>query len=193
MKDLKNGFTLAETLIAMGIIGIIAMVMMATIKSGPNPNAAMFRKAYNTLSTVVSEMVSTESLYPDGFLYNTDPTAVDIDGVYPSGNTKFCSIFASMVHTVGDLRCNANNPSYSGTPTFTTTDGIAWHMSPNDFSSGSISIKVDVNGDNAPNCSSTANCKKPDRFQMQVYNNGKITIDTDAGKEVMKDYRSVAK
>ena len=191
MKDLKYGFTLAESLITMGIISIIAMIMMATIKSGPNPNAAMFRKAYNTLSTVVSEMVSTESLYPDGVLYNLDPTAVEIDGANPSGNTKFCSIFASMVQTVGDVDC-VNNRLTSSTASFITSDGIEWHMSPSDISSY-MSIMVDVNGKSGPNCS---NCKKPDRFDFFVSKTGRISIPSssanDKAREYLKNYKSVA-
>ena len=47
MKKFRNGFTLAEVLIVVGLVGVISAIVMATtIHNKPNKNKAMYRKAY---------------------------------------------------------------------------------------------------------------------------------------------------
>ena len=61
----KKAFTLAETLICLGFIGIIATTLVTvTSKNLPDQNKILFKKAYATTSHIVTELVNDESLYP---------------------------------------------------------------------------------------------------------------------------------
>ena len=67
MKNkIKKGFTLAELLIALGVVGILVAILMPVIFSIiPDQNEIMAKKAYYTVQSVVSEMINDGSCYPD--------------------------------------------------------------------------------------------------------------------------------
>ena len=62
---IKNAFTLAETLIVMAIIGVLATItMVALTGSLPDKKKAMFKKGYSVIERTVGEVVNDETLYP---------------------------------------------------------------------------------------------------------------------------------
>ena len=62
MKKLK-GFTLAETLVTLSIIGVLAVLTLTTLGNKVDRNKALFKKAYSITERTVVELVNDETLY----------------------------------------------------------------------------------------------------------------------------------
>lgn len=199
----KKAFTLQETLITMGIIGVLAALLIPSLsKTVPNSNKVMFKKAYHTLEQAVSDLINNDASYPidqtalyqgsttvyveQGFNYTTqDGTLV------PAGTNKFCYLLAQELNTIGTISCPATN----GTGTFRTTDGVDWTIYlpasqfPLDNTSYTTLVTVDINGTKSPNCSNvafsnptTTACSPtttiPDKYQIGIRYDGKLQINT---------------
>ena len=149
MEKSKNAFTLAEVLITLCILGVLAAVLMPIIKDlYPDKNVVMFRKSYYLVEKIVYELVNDESLYPE----SEDVTKVglnNVDAVSYMGKkygdtesktsvaakSKFCKLFAAKVNVsdTEEIRCEESilpiNPlgNYVA-PSFTTTDGVAYYI-----------------------------------------------------------------
>ena len=144
-KNFKSGFSIAEMLIALTLIGVLAaMLIPSVIHNKPNKNKALFRKAYYITERVVSEMIMDEDEFPAdpdkprslAFCDDNDDNRKCEDrGEY------FCKQFASKLSTNSELNCETStapmfkgdanhpidgkepvNPQYS----FITNDGIMW-------------------------------------------------------------------
>lgn len=185
-----TAFTLGETLIVIGIIGVIAALLLPTINQiQPDRHKVLFKKAYSTIDRIVTELVNDDALYPEamgseGFDNTTTDlgiTSAALTGI--DANTKFCRLFAYKVNTVtnGTVNCPATltNGSASGsgsTPSFTTTDGIEFYIPSSTFATP-VTISVDVNGEKEPNCKFNATtCKMADRFEVIVAADGGISV-----------------
>lgn len=144
----KKGFTLAETLISLTIIGVIAaLTMPGLLNSRPNKSKAMFLKAYNTLTTQIVDILSDPSLYYTTYDANGNPncsglgcTSLPTDPNYSdskySGKNKFVYLFASRLNLQG-------SPTESdGEIIFRTMDGLLWTFQSN--SSGSFAVLIET-------------------------------------------------
>ena len=173
----KKGFTVSEVMVTLVLVGVLAGILVPQIMNmRPSTEKVMFRKAYSTIETAVSELINNLAAYPvvmddsvdtpserveQGF-HNQDMTSATTN--IPAGTVnKFCYLLSQQLNIVGSAACTDPN-----TNTFTTSDGIAWTvytptppfpMSSTDYST---LITVDVNGQNAdgtaklPNCSTKA-------------------------------------
>ena len=195
MNKLK-GFTMAEMLVTMAILGVIASVTLPIInQSRPNEEMIMLKKAYYNTARVVSELINDEDLYPEydedaeqsGFS-NTAKAKIN-NSEYYSGSSKFCHLFAAKLNA-RDVRCNARIGLNNG-GNFKTLDGIVWSMPFGNFS-GTEYIAVDTNGTKNNNCSLRSNLggsvgglrpcqgtKAPDQFVF--------TLDKFGGFQVVGD------
>ena len=218
-KSFCNAFTLAEVMITLVVLGILAAILMPVVKNlYPDKQMVMFRKAYYVAERMVYELVNDENFYPskEGKYGLDNVIAVSYMGksfgdssseTSEAAKSKFCGLFAEKVN-VSDydaVDCaTAHTPTLNGgsasTPAFTTTDGVAWYMPISDFitdtpTTFSRSIYVDVNGDLAPNCQydklSPSTCPKPDVFEIKLRPDGKIFVDGDKEKEYLKHNSSV--
>ena len=183
----KNGFTLAELLISLGIVGVLAAVLIPSLFSAmPNKEKLMFKKAYYLVERIVSELVNDDELYPEAsgdtapYLGNTEE--VVYNGVTVSGSDKFCKLFALKINRATDYNCVAGLNQAEGpitNYTFKTPDGIVWVLPITTFANNSTAetILVDVNGDNGPNCHYGTNCEKPDKFLIAVYQDGRVSVE----------------
>lgn len=197
MRNYK-AFTLAEVMITMAILGILASVLLPAVsKVRPNENKALFKKAYYVAERMVSELVNDESLYPmgEGTAVGLDNVSeVTYDGEQYSESDKFCKLFAAKVNTINDnISCvpGSRTPTDSNVPSFITTDGIAWYMPYTDFDTDK-SITVDVNGDKKPNCSYAANtCINPDRFEIWIEPSGKMYVTGVKEREYLSSNKSM--
>lgn len=108
----KKGFTLAEVLIVLGILSIIAaMTMSILFKVLPNKDEENWQKTAYTIQNIIAQMHNDESMYPklkdfykQGFK-NTDKISIkgssyggnELDGTNEDENrkTKFCRLLAS--------------------------------------------------------------------------------------------------
>ena len=184
---MKKAFTLAETLVSVLIIGVVASVTLSSLKHvKPNTCMVMFRKAYNITANAVGEMTQNISYYT-GDLSNLSTTTALVEGEYPEGTSKFCKIFMSFVNTI-----DASNCSASGVTTFSTADGITWYLPAANFS-GREQITVDVNGDlTPPNCSaSSSTCKNPDIFVIEISPSGKLYLTDAIAREYLKKPKNI--
>jgi len=66
MQNLKlKGFTLAEMMVCLAVISVIATLMMPAINNlRPNKSKVMFKKAFYLTERIVSEMINDEDMYP---------------------------------------------------------------------------------------------------------------------------------
>lgn len=177
----KKGFTLAETMIALGIVGILAAVTIPVItKVAPNNNKVMFKKAYYTLERAVTYLINNDTNYPAsqlssggvvrGFNYTTATT----NGT----ENKFCNLLSDTMNVVGPRTCfSTSEESPTNIASFTSSDGILWKIyiptddvtnnsatAANQILCGTASqfsinstcystkVFVDVNGSKTPNC-----------------------------------------
>lgn len=63
---MKKAFTVAEGLVTLIIIGVLAGVMVSSVvKEKPDKNKIMIRNAYAELTGVVNQLVADSVLYPD--------------------------------------------------------------------------------------------------------------------------------
>ncbi len=207
MKKSNNAFTLTELLVALGVIGILCAILLPVIFNLlPNQNTVMAKRAYYITTSVISDMINDASCYPDltgavnarvgfddGFGYaNCSEWGGDVNSgtITTEGNadSKFIQLFTDKV----DLRGGG------GSGSFETKDGMYWDISDSHFSSSknsksaSVTIAVDVNGQDKPNCGqgheanvsifgvSAESCsdrtKGFDRFAMKIYADGRIEI-----------------
>jgi len=181
--------TLAEMLICIGIIGVIAALTLPLLRNIiPTKEESFHKKANYTVEQVVTQLYDDESMYPrksdfyaQGF-QNTEK--VTINGVDYEGNEKFCRLFASkfMISSesgavVCENQINESNVNLArGKRSFRSKDNVDWYLPVTNFQKGSAEIMVDVNGDDLPNCiEGTNGCNNPDRFIYYVKPNGSIT------------------
>ena len=179
-------FTLAEMLIVLSIIGVLAIIVLSTLQnSTPDKNKALFKKAYSITERTVAELVNDETLYPYdptriGFL-NTDSVQVPGTVDVAEGDTKLCKLFTSKLNIFAEPVYEDNSCK------FETTDGIYWIMptGTDDFASKKV-ITVDVNGkENEPNLSSG---DKQDIFTINIYSDGRVNVSGDKEIEYLKSH-----
>lgn len=196
-----TGFTLAELMIALAVIGIlVAVVTPAIVKTRPNKNRIMVKKTFYTVENVVSSLINDERLYPDmrDGCYETPINAtcawgfdmedkVTYEGVDYDGETKFPLLFATKLNVK-----SADDTNYI----YYTNDGVKWDLSgtKDAWTSGKSKvgtfadaspdagkgvISIDVNGDEEPNAFCTAANEDCDQYKVEILANGKLRIDPE--------------
>ena len=90
---MKKAFTLAETLIVLVVIGILAAILLPVAKNiAPDRNLMKFKKAHNTLGSAIRELVQSEEYYLNGDL------GVKVDGTLVEDKKYFCETLAQVVN-----------------------------------------------------------------------------------------------
>ena len=171
----KFGFTLAEMIIAIAVVGVLAAASVPLVNSIiPDREKVQVLKAYKQLKSINQEIISNPSIYdPNDLdparqgLLNTNPplgwTPNNINDLLvptQTPNRKYSAILAYYLK--GE---NYNNG------TFTTPDGMLWTVAIENL--GIIQVTVDVNGGQGNNCS--YDCNSPDTFIFGVTaRNGRV-------------------
>ena len=152
---MKRGFTLAEVLITLGIIGIVsALIIPAANSLKPDKNKAMYLQTYDTISSTIKELAANSRLYPvckspnaeDNVSCSQFPlvnTSRPLDNKYNNaryeGDRKLCSLMAlSLGVDESDMSCNAGTYAFNSAdftnkfsnPSFTTKNGMRWRIVP---------------------------------------------------------------
>ena len=192
-----NGFTLVELMIALAVIGVLsALVIPMLSDNSPNRNKMMMKKAYYTISDVVSDLINDTSLYPeigsDGTEYVGFDNLEEHGG--KSGVAKFPALFPKRLNIDGSVSYQGDNKN---TSIFTTEDGMTWVINSTQKAKSSLptevsdveegdtqvlqTISVDVNGSKKkPNCEQGADSTCPgktdgfDQFTVYVSQSDKI-------------------
>ena len=207
MKKMNKAFTLTELLVALGVIAILCAILLPVVFNlMPNQNTMMAKRAFYTVQSVVAELLNDESCYPDKTALPSNPKLGFDDGEgtpncidwddskTDSAGTKFLTLFHSKMGLNGS------------DATFTSKDGMEWAFTNSNFTAptldsttgklsgdgGSITLTIDVNGSDKPNCGQGGNyatelgtggsdCDSRtngfDRFQMTIKGNGQIEIN----------------
>lgn len=189
----RFGYTLAEALIALAIVGVVAAIVLPMAnKFMPDGNKVIYLKTYDSLVEAVQQMATNTVLYPiadNTYSYEKAPLAntmaVTLDGKTYSGEEKFCKILASMF---GEENPNCSKESW---PSFTTKNGVEFLVHTSMSQTGAnvefhSIITIDVNGEKGKNLVfNTDNCVEPDRFLFEVAANGKVIASDIKGQEYL--------
>lgn len=188
----RRAFTLAETLITIGILGVVAAIVVPTLMHAmPSNNRVMFKKAYATLEQVISSLSNDTANYPStatcldaignsdvprGFNYVCSPNSGNSNGTCSSagisGNNKFGYLFADQLNTVGTISTVATGST--GYYTFNTTDGIAWSIY--------IPISDSYTGGRIHDNSGSTNTSSEEFAMGPTYYTTKIIVDVNGSK-----------
>lgn len=88
----KKGFTLAEIMIVLTVIGVLTAILLPVAFHGaPDENVLKFKKANNTLGTVIKELVSSGEYYTPGDL------GKDKSGNWVTKKDYFLRTFADVI------------------------------------------------------------------------------------------------
>lgn len=179
IRNYKFGFSLAEVLVTMGLLGVLTSMLIPVLHSvQPNQNKILLRKGYQVVERTVNLMINDDALYPDD-----DAFANSTYG----GGQKFCQNFQDALNMVSYGTCpTSGGPAYIGS----TPDGIDWYYTAGTFTQSGNAfnniVAFDVNGSaKTPNCATTSmglpsgytQCgtgKKADLFKVGIRWDGKI-------------------
>lgn len=185
---LKTGFTLAEALIAMAIIGVVmALLLRALNRAQPDKEKMMYSKSYHTLETVVYETINDytkydQDIYADEHAdFSQDPLEINGDQAYVEiKGTKYnvtkdnalCYYAAEKLNTIGDINCSAG----ATTLNFTTTNGVEWYG----LGGGTYpkTVSIDING-----AQEDGRCDRTNGCEIIVYADGQVGVPDNGLEE----------
>ena len=116
MKKILKGFTLAEVMIVLTVIGILAGILIPVANnSRPDENVMKFKKAHATLMNVVHELVTSDKYFKNGDL------GLKANGEL-TGRSDFCLAFADVLSTK-KVNCDYETDTNNGLDTYVTMSG----------------------------------------------------------------------
>ena len=166
---MKKGFTLAEMLIALTIIGVMSSIIMTVMSVNMSTTTKIqYKNAFSLVSQSVSDIITNQTAFPQGLLTNNG--TVNDGGMFGSVSYALCNTFIGDVNTVStNATCSGSVPSsVPNRPNFTTTNGMKWYGFDQDFTPddgsmvGNMTVKVDVDG------------KGVNILPIQIYTTGKL-------------------
>lgn len=189
----KFGFTLAELLVSLGIISVVAALTAPFISNTlPDKNKIAVIKAYKTIAEINENILTDPSLYILGSTYGTNTCTTIMrcwalpDNPDYSDTTKYQGPVKYQYLLLSKLNITGDEPVMnSGSLSFTTTDGLDWTIArDNNGTEYTITIDTDENGNDCSYNSQT--CTKPDKFIFKV-NSDKNGL-VEAGDNLTKVY-----
>jgi len=178
----KKGFTLAEILIALAIVGSIAAISIPMIhKISPDKDKAIVLKVFKTVNEINNELINNPTNYRfnDGStncrenngILNCTQAPLDGHNSNATGDTKYPRLLAEYLNL-------SDNISVGATTSFTTSDGVDWQLQIN--KNGNVieryDLTINTNNPQRDNCVyNHTTCKNPRRFTFQIDNNAIIT------------------
>ena len=165
-RNLKGfrGFTLAEVLITLVIIGVIAAMTIPTLMNNTNKQELVSRlkKAYSTLAQATNKVIAEEGS-PRGDIGGWATSAEAVYNIYKKylPNIKDCGLGSGGCFTGTYKRLNNTSASYDSTSSkyaFILADGTevmistgSIYLDCNNAEKSCASFLVDVNGAKGPN------------------------------------------
>ena len=94
----RLGFTLAEIMIVLMVIGILTAILLPSARNAmPNQDVMKFKKAHNALHTAIAEMVNSDKYYQDGNL-GVRANGVEIDGTHDGDYSYLCVTMGEVLN-----------------------------------------------------------------------------------------------
>lgn len=197
---MRKGFTLAETLITMVLVGIIMALSIPMAIQSTNDTSPLFKVAYKTVDNLVNELIADTALYPSGEF----------------SNNTFCNNFFSKINTIGYAAGNCANtypsavdpvsPYANDMPNAITSNSMRWYGFQSDFTTANcdtattgivitgtppantcIKISVDVNGINKGAHITTDQANK-DIYNIYVTKSGNVAVETSVANPWDEEY-----
>ncbi len=212
----KTGFTLAELLITLGIIGVIVAILVPAVNNAmPDENKTMYLKTYDTLSDTIKNLASNSQIYPiceqennincsENPLLNTGAPSMSPlrNDVRYRGDVKLCNLLA-LSFGAANSSCSAGDYTYSNDTfknnlSFITSNGMQWKVVQNrTIADGNATfqadIYVDINGNKGNNRIYSTTDTKPDIFKFMVAANGTVVPADPMGKAYLSSRKSLLK
>ena len=189
----KNGYTLAEVLVTLGVIGLVAAITGPLItKFTPDAEKVAYLKTYDMLSKTINEIARNQTFYPpisevNGNLYNyTNAPLLNLKGIKIGeieigGDNKIAKLFGyytglKKLEEVNHIDSTYQS-EYKNIPDFITKDGAAILITTkkDDLSDTEMEyqtdVYVDINGtDKGKNCLyDSKTCVRPDIFKFAIW------------------------
>ena len=211
----KNGYTLAEVLVTLGVIGLVAAITGPLItKFTPDAEKVAYLKTYDMLSKTINEITRNQTFYPSIFkaengyfvnftnvpLINLDQ--VKINGTNIDGYNKIAKLFGyytglKKLEEVKNIS-DTYQSEYNNNPDFITKNGAAILMTTLvDEPSENVMIYqtdvyVDINGiEKGKNCFyDSTTCVKPDIFKFVITPAGEVFPADAMGNGYLKTRKS---
>ncbi|MBQ8168496.1 type II secretion system protein [bacterium] len=178
----KRGFTLAELLITLGIIGVVSALTIPTLMGGHQKKVyvTQLQRVYNQISNAANHLMADDKV--DSLAYSSL--------AYEAGPEHFLKNYFKVANDCGKADSNklcfaSSYHSLQGSETSVVTEVLGSHYcvsldtgaslcitrmgSDEDDIHGYSGILVDVNGKNGPNVGGR------DLFSFNLYSDGKIS------------------
>lgn len=186
----KSGFTLAEVLITLGIIGVVAAMTIPTLmnQTGQAEFKTGFKKAISVLNQAITMNVALDSTDFSNLIGST----TDTGSVFAMFNSRM-NIARTATGAVTDMGATADTTTYpfnnANNYALFFTDGMAITFPSaatacTTAGQANCRIVVDVNGAKKPNRLTKVTTDIGDEFVMDFYNQ-QVTPHNDAAKYVL--------
>lgn len=111
---MKKGFTLAEILIVISVIGVLSAILMPmAFHSAPDENVLKFRKANATFGSMIHEMTTSDKYFYEG----------DLGRNYKNttyGKTYICKVMADILTVKKEACSDVRQNSYYAVKTYSS-------------------------------------------------------------------------
>lgn len=191
----KKGFTLAEILIAVGIVAVLAALMASAFNSAkPDKTKTLYLKGYDALTTAVSTMTNDTRLYKNNYEVNERSYIIDEVPLFdfsapsntaitdsPSGVLKFANLLGIILNGE-DFECNESSCKF-----ITKPGNMAWLVKP----SQTTTTLADTDPDEVGYCNDIKLVINDSSFGFCVQANGDIQVLDNAGQTYINNRRSL--
>lgn len=194
----KKAISLAELLIAIGIVGILAaLTVPSVVKTLPNENELRYRQVYGRMLSAVSGLAfnnvekfptfikcsSSNTSNADSACYNKQVGDTVYSGFRLLDNDAkpketsstgvfFCNEIARMFNTNGVINCSYSDDAMQ--QNFVTQNGMIFFGLQQGFGTSAsgekkqITICVDTNGEEGPNVGCTSDFNNPEKDRFRL-------------------------
>ncbi|MCQ2789045.1 MAG: type II secretion system GspH family protein [bacterium] len=185
----KNAFTLAEVLITLGIIGVVAAMTVPTLvgQTGEQEYKTGLKKAVSTINQAV-QLNYVQDGSDFSLLSSSTKNAASSDNLFGLFSLRL-NVQNNAV-TAADF-ANGSKGSLAGDNMILLNDGsiLAFDNSTSCTTAGSCTVWVDTNGYKLPNAASQKTTKTDsnlvkDQFKLYIYNQTVVPAD-DAAKYLL--------
>ena len=170
----KLGFTLAEVLLAVAILGVVAAVTIGVLRNViPEDYTYTSKKASVTLSEGVKTILEDDKKYPSKEFKNGEKFCEDYADLFKMGANVDCTQ-KEPVENIENAAANGlskDSDLYNRANIKATNGEVWWGVSQNFEGDEPIKILTDVNGPNKGN-----NKLGEDIVALDLYKNGKIGV-----------------